>query len=65
MMENLSSQFNMEQLEAALRNFAPCIGTYYLALIAAGTPEDMAGDLVAQWHAMYWAKAIGVALESQ
>jgi hypothetical protein len=39
-----------DQLGAMFRDLAPVIGGYYRALIAAGTPHDLASDLIRDWH---------------
>lgn len=51
----------LDQMGATMREFAPVAATYYYALTNHGVPGDLAGDLVMQWHGIYFSSCYGVA----
>jgi hypothetical protein len=53
----------LEQLQAAMRDFSPIVGTYYVQLVAAGIPVDLAESLVLQWRELFWCKNLGLPIE--
>lgn len=50
----------LDQMGAMMANFAPVVAQYHKALIDHGVPEDLAGDLVMEWQAIYFASCYGL-----
>lgn len=50
----------LDQMGAMMRSFAPVAATYYKALVDEKMPDDLASDLVMQWHGLYFASCYGV-----
>jgi hypothetical protein len=50
----------LDQLAAMLRDYAPCVGTYFNGLIEAEVPHELACQLTLDWHAMYWQRQFGM-----
>lgn len=50
----------LEQFETILEDFAPIVGTYFQALVASEVPQDLARDLILDWHNTYWLNALNL-----
>ena len=46
-----------------MRDFSTIVGTYYVQLVAAGIPVDLAESLVLQWRELFWCKNLGLPIE--
>lgn len=63
--KNLNITEALDQLGATLRDFAPCVGTYYNGLIEAHVPYELASQLTLDWHVMYWQRQFGMIEDGQ
>lgn len=45
---------NLEQFESLITNFAPIVGSYYIALWTNGVPPELAAKLTVEWHNLFW-----------
>jgi len=47
-------QQQLSQYDAMIANIAPIVGTYYTRLIENDIPDDLAYQLVLDWHSIWW-----------
>lgn len=50
----------MDQMGATLAGLAEPISQYYKAMVKAGLPEDLAGDLTMSFHNLWWCSQMGM-----
>ena len=49
----------LEQFESSMTNFAPIVGSYYIALVTNGVPSELASELIIEWHSLFWSMHLG------
>ncbi len=52
-----------ELLETMIGQLAPIINTYYESLLNEGLPEELAHQLVVDWHTLWWTMMITKGME--
>ena len=56
----IKTQQQMEQYDAAVAGVATIAATYYAGLIKNGIPQDLAYQLVVDWHTAWWRTVMGL-----
>ena len=56
--EKVAKAEETEDIAEALEQVAKLPGKYYALLLENETPEQLAYDLVLQWHAIFWSHAV-------
>jgi hypothetical protein len=58
--ESLRLIAESDQYANEIRNVAMIVANYYKALVDEGVPEDLAGEIVRDWHLEFWDAVYGM-----